>query len=193
MKSLLLMTLPLDKKISKFYGIVITYLSCKNNNHKYKQLIIKSILKNFSNIDHEPTLFNLLVLLRSEKNKVSINLKDVNEGNIFSLLIKAYPTHIHQYQSYYILDYLQHLLLLFPSLAQQVNTSRFLPYLVETAGPINLHHPLHESTIISFIQSTLKYLDSSSKQCLLSELTRIQPPNNYITIKLVQMLIEFEI
>lgn len=76
-KSLLELVLPEDRKITKFYGIVILYLSNKKNNYATKKLIISSILVNFSRINHEATLLNLLVYLRSEKNKVSLNLKDV--------------------------------------------------------------------------------------------------------------------
>jgi hypothetical protein len=65
--------------------------------------------------------------------------------------------------------------------------------LLETAGVANLHHPLHESTIINFIHSNLRYLEVNSKQQLIEEITRIQPLNQYLTLKLVQMLIDFEI
>ena len=84
-------------------------------------------------------------------------------------------------------------MLLFPSLALEVTQSKFIPYLLETAGPTNLHHPLHEHTIITFIQSTLKYLESSLKQNLIEEITKIQLFNQYINIKLVETLLDFEI
>ena len=158
-----------------------------------KKMIVKSIFRNLANIDHPTSLLNLLVYLRIEKNKVSINLQDLQEGNIVTVLAAAYPKHIHEYQSFYILDYLHHLLTLFPSLAKAVTASNFIPYLLETAGPINLHHPMHESTIITFVQSTLKYLENTSKQILIEEIAKIQPFNQYITVKLVQMLIDFEI
>ena len=109
------------------------------------------------------------------------------------MLVAAYPRHIHEYQSYYILDYLHHLLTLFPSLAGQVAYTSFLPYLLETAGPTNLHHPLHESTIISFTQSTLKYLEPARKQHLIEAITTIHPFSQYIAIKLVQMLVDYEL
>jgi hypothetical protein len=189
--SLLQLPLPRDRKIAKFYGIVIVHLSNKKNNNRLRQEIMKSILLNFGRIEHEPTLLNLLVCLRSEKNKVSLNLKDVNEGNIFELLIKAYPRHIHEYQSYYILDYLHHLLLLFPSLAPKVVSSSFVPYLLQTANPTNLHHPLHESTIVSFIHTTLRHLPSTSKHFLVESIARIESSSYYITLKLVIMLTEF--
>lgn len=119
------------------------YLCSRKNNHKLKKLIIKSIFANLKNIDHETSLLNLLVYLRSEKNKVAINLKDIQEGSVVEVLVASYPKHIHEYQSFYILDYLHHLLVLFPSLALEVTHSKFIPYLLETAGPTNLHHPLH--------------------------------------------------
>ncbi len=96
-------------------------------------------------------MLNLLVYLRSEKNRLSIYLKDIQDGKIFEVLLQTYPEHIHEYQSFYILDYLHHLLLLFPCLAQTVANSQFLPYLLRNGGPGNLHHPLHSSTIIEFI------------------------------------------
>lgn len=169
------------------------YLSSRKNNHKWKKLIIKSIFSNLKNIEHETSLLNLLVYLRNEKNKVTINLKDIQEGDVVEMLVNAYPRHIHEYQSFYILDYLHHLLVLFPSLALQVTNSKFIPYLLETAGPTNLHHPMHESTIIAFIESTLKYLDSALKQHLIEEITKIQPFSQFFTIKLVEMLIDFDI
>jgi hypothetical protein len=94
-KSLLQISLPLEKKAAKFYGIVIVYLSNRKNTHNVRKMIVKSILLNFGRIDHEPTLLNLLVYLRNEKNKVTINLKDVLEGKMVELLIRAYPRHIH--------------------------------------------------------------------------------------------------
>lgn len=64
-RSLLELVLPQDRKIAKFYGIVILNLSNKKNNNATKKLIIKSILVNFGRIEHEATLLNLLVYLRS--------------------------------------------------------------------------------------------------------------------------------
>ena len=52
MGSLLELRLPKQKKISKFYGIVIVYLSSRKNNNKWKKLIIKSIFTNLKFIDH---------------------------------------------------------------------------------------------------------------------------------------------
>lgn len=75
--SVLNITLPQDKKISKFYGITIVYLSNRKNSNKLKKLIVSSIFRNFQYIEHETTLLNLLVYLRNEKNKVSLNLKDI--------------------------------------------------------------------------------------------------------------------
>lgn len=53
--SLLNIKLPLQKKIGRFYGIVIVYLNNNNNknvNNALKKKIIKSILLNFCYLDH---------------------------------------------------------------------------------------------------------------------------------------------
>lgn len=42
--------------------------------------MIKSIFTNLSKIDHEPAFFNLLLYLRSEKNRVKINFHDIVDG-----------------------------------------------------------------------------------------------------------------
>jgi hypothetical protein len=49
-RSLLELVLPQDRRIAKFYGIVILNLSNKKNNNSTKKLILKSILLNFGRI-----------------------------------------------------------------------------------------------------------------------------------------------
>ena len=49
---LLELVLPVQKKIAKFYGIVIIYLTGKKLNNGLKKKVIKSILLNFCKIDH---------------------------------------------------------------------------------------------------------------------------------------------
>lgn len=93
-RSLLNLTLPKDKKINKFYGTLLIYISSKQNSKRVKELILISILKNFINIEHQPTLFNLLVYLRSQKNKMKMNLCDIMQGQIFEQLIACYPKYI---------------------------------------------------------------------------------------------------
>ena len=58
------------------------YLSNRKNNPKLKKLIVSSIFNNFQYIQHETTRLNLLVYLRNEKNKVTLNLRDISEGKI---------------------------------------------------------------------------------------------------------------
>lgn len=80
MKYLLSLKLPKDKKISKFYGIIIIYLSNLNKSQKMKKDILSSIISNLSKIEHDATFFNLLVFLRNEKNKIRMNLGQIMKG-----------------------------------------------------------------------------------------------------------------
>ena len=64
-KMFLSLTLPRDKKLSKFYGTIMIHLTLQDNSKKIKELILSNILLNFGKIEHEPTFFNLLVYLRS--------------------------------------------------------------------------------------------------------------------------------
>jgi hypothetical protein len=59
------------------------YLSNKKNSKRIKEQLVRSIFKNINKIEHEPTLFNLIVYLRREKNKLKINLLDLMEGKVF--------------------------------------------------------------------------------------------------------------
>ncbi len=63
--------------MDKFYGVIIMHLATHAPNKRITESIVKSILANISSIEHEPTLCNLLLFLRGQKNKVSLNYQDV--------------------------------------------------------------------------------------------------------------------
>lgn len=119
MKAFLDISLPNNPRISKFYGIIMVAITSKSHTKLIREAIVKNILLNIAKVEHESTLFNLLVYLRSEKNKISINLSDLKQGKVVKVLIKGYEQHIEQYQSFYMLDYLYHLIGLFPSLIEE--------------------------------------------------------------------------
>lgn len=55
-------------------------ITSKSHNAAVREAIIRSILTNLRSIEHQSTLFNLLVYLRGEKNKAKISLSDLQEG-----------------------------------------------------------------------------------------------------------------
>lgn len=81
-KSLLSISIIPEVRLSKFYGIVLQYLSNKIYSKKEKEILIKSIIFNFKNIRNESTLLSLLIYLRMQKNKIKISFEDVVKGEI---------------------------------------------------------------------------------------------------------------
>jgi hypothetical protein len=191
-RSILTLAIPRSAKISKFYGIIMLAITSRSHPKRVKEAILKSIFLNLRNMEHQPTFFNLLVYLRSEKNKVKINLKDLREGEIFSFLIEGYQKYIEQYQSYYILDYLNHLLNLFPSIAEMLVRREFISLLITNLRLRNMHHPMHETTILSFIGKGLKYLESTSKQSIVEDIYRIEVSDLYTQSKIAKIVVEHE-
>jgi hypothetical protein len=84
---------------------------------------------------------------------VPIRLKDVAEGGICCLLLAAHGAQAHPAHELAVLDYLHHLLLLFPVVAHEL-PGGFLPALVQTPA----QHPQLTATISALLQTTLKYL-----------------------------------
>jgi hypothetical protein len=142
-KAFLEITIPNNARISKFYGIIMVALTSRNQPKPVREAIVRNILLNIAKAKHESTFFNLLVYLRSEKNKVRIALCDLRQGEVVKVLIEGYEQHIEQYQSYYMLDYLNHLLGLFPSLVEAAVDSQFVVLLVRHLRLRNMHHPMH--------------------------------------------------
>ena len=185
---LLAIKLPRYKRIDKFYGVVMAHLSSQQPGKMVKGEIVRASLRNLPNVEHEATFFNFLVLLRSEKKKVKISIEDVLEGNTMQVLMEAYPKHLQQYQSYYILDYLTHLLSLFPCLAAQIPHS-FIAKLLESSSMVALHHPLHECTIVNFVQMALRYSENPAKQLILKEVCDFLLTNRHFALKLAHIVI----
>lgn len=98
-----------------------------------------------------------------------------------------------RYQSYYILDYLNHLLTLFPALVSKIPQENFISKLLLSASPVNIHHPLQESTIISFVESTLRYAESNTKNIILNEIINFLLANKYLALKLAHLVIDYDI
>jgi hypothetical protein len=113
-------------------------------------------------------------------------------GGLFDILINVYLKYIHKYQSFYVLGYLNHLLSLFPSLAAKI-PENYITSLLMTATPANLHHPLHESTIITFVQLALKYAEPPTKNSILKEIIDFLLTNRHIALKLAHIIIDYEI
>lgn len=126
-----------------------------------------------SKVDHKQTLFNILTYLRSEKNKIQITLKDLKQGNVVKVLTDGYQKYIEQYQSFYMLDYLFHLLGLFPSLVETAFDEEFAVLLVRHLQLRIMHHPMHETTILNFISKGLTFLNESSKQKIITAIYKL--------------------
>ncbi len=129
----------------------------------------------------------MLVLLRSLKNRVSVNFKDVIEGGIFDLLLQNCPRHLDQPTSYYGIDYLTYLLTLFPALASKVPKC-FISNMLSLPLP-NTRHPLLENSLISFAELALKY--SPHQETMLSEIVDVALMNKPVGLKLAHLLGEY--
>lgn len=63
-KGLLLNKITGGRRMGKYYGIVMLHLSGCKLSMRLREAMLSGILRNFRRIEHEPTLFNLLVHLR---------------------------------------------------------------------------------------------------------------------------------
>lgn len=103
--------------------------------------MLKSIFTNLSMIDHEPTFLNLVLYLRCEKNRVKINYHDILDGKVVEILLEKYLRYINRPEAYYIIDYLDHLLMLFPVLVSKIPSESFFDVMLVSTLPNNLRHP----------------------------------------------------
>lgn len=78
----------------------------------------------------------------------------MQEGNIINCLLAAYPHYIQHYQSYPILDYLLHLVHLFPPLNSALPRP-FFTFLVSHTQPWHMHHPLHANAVLAMVESAM--------------------------------------
>lgn len=108
------------------------------------------------------------------------------------MLIEGYQKYIEQYQSFYMLDYLNHILGLFPSLAESAVPTDFIVLLVRHLGLRNMHHPMHETTILGFINRGLKWLDERKRQALVNALYSLEPTDIFTQGKIAKLLVEHD-
>lgn len=85
-RAILNISIPSGARISKFYGIIMVAITARTHPKAVREAIVSNILLNIARIEHQPTLFNLLVYLRSEKNKVRITFDDLRKGNVVKVL-----------------------------------------------------------------------------------------------------------
>jgi hypothetical protein len=57
-------------------------LSNEQQSRRMKEAITRTVILNLSKIDYEVTFFNLLTLLRNERNRTKLSLQDIVDGNI---------------------------------------------------------------------------------------------------------------
>jgi hypothetical protein len=57
-------------------------LSNEQQSRRMKESITRTVILNLSKIDYEVTFFNLLTLLRNERNRTKLSLQDIVDGNI---------------------------------------------------------------------------------------------------------------
>lgn len=89
-RAILKLSIPKNSKISKFYGIIMLAITSKTHTKSMREAMVRSILVNLESIEHPPTMFNLLVHLRSEKGKVRISLSDLRKGRVMPFLAEGY-------------------------------------------------------------------------------------------------------
>lgn len=99
---------------------------------------------------------------------------------VTALAAQTHPAHVHA-----SLDYLHHLLLLFPVLAQQLPVG-LLPALLQTPA----QHVQLTATISALLQTALKYLEPTAKTLLLQQLMEIRPTDPSLTLKVAEALLE---
>jgi hypothetical protein len=63
------------------------------------------------------------VHLRNEKYKIKIESKDIIRGKIINILKQIYYKYIRHYQSFFVLDYLNHLISIFPEISKEIMTN----------------------------------------------------------------------
>jgi hypothetical protein len=91
-----------------------------------------------------------------------------------------------------MLDYLNHLLGLFPSLAETAVPKDFIVLLVRHLNLRNMHHPMHETTILGFISRGLKWLDERKRQSLINILYSLEPTDIFTQGKIAKLLVEHD-
>jgi hypothetical protein len=61
------------------------------------------------------------------------------------------------------------------------------------ASPDNIHHPLQESTIISFVKNILKYAESNARNIILHEIIIVLLTHRHLTLKLAHLVMDYDI
>jgi hypothetical protein len=95
------------------------------------------IFKNLCNFEDESIFFQLLAFLRREMNRSNINLYVINEGQIVKVLLENYLKYFSKNHSYLILEYLNYLISLFPTLANTIYEQKYYEYLFHSCKEEN--------------------------------------------------------
>lgn len=88
-----------------------------------------------------------------------------------------------------MLDYLNYLLGLFPTLAEFALHKDFAMLLVSHLRLRNMHHPMHEATILGFIGRGLNLLEEATRQTIIAAIYSLEPAEAYTQSKIAKLLV----
>ena len=185
MRSLLCLEVPPSRRVSKLYCIVMAHLAAKIKGKRVKEQLVRRLVLTLGSIRHEEGFFRLLACLRAAKNTVALHYQDVVKGGVFSILVKLYPLHLNSHRSYHILDCLNHLLALFPTLASHIPPG-FPCFLLDHTQLQHMHHPLHLLSVTTFVEMALPLLPNCQE--VLAKLVRVRPSSLVATVRLGEIL-----
>lgn len=96
-----------ERKVLKLYGIILVFILNSQTNQKINQKnrtknknIVEAVHKNLQHIPHEITLYNLILCLRYQKNKIHLKLQDLLKYNVIDTLMLVYKNRSKKYQTY---------------------------------------------------------------------------------------------
>ena len=114
------------------------------------------------------------------------------EGGLVEFLLELYPKYIETHQSELILDYLHHLLVLFPQFTATIITPLILTQLIQTTSSLN-YHPPQETPLLSLINFSLNLMTETDKAQFIDFCLNFMFNKSLFTFKLLDIIIDYEI
>lgn len=92
-----------------------------------------------------------------------------------------------------MIDYLNHLLTLFPPLVSKIPSENFINRILISTLPSNLHYPFQGIATLSFLQSILKYADTNTKKIILHRISQFLLTIKHTNTKLVNLIVDYKV
>lgn len=134
-------------------------------------------------------MFNLLAFLRSEKNEVTIHLEDLKKGGVIERLTEGYECYFNHYQSFYFLDYLHHLIGLFPVLTAKAISPKFAAFLIGNLQIRRFHHPMHENVILLCLGKGMRFHQDHLQTQFVDEICSTTIDDAFMHMKVAKLLV----